>query len=90
MVAILPVNDMPKWRFTIVHDIFLYEKNLKVILNKSGQYQLVHFENSVEFIERIEGVIQNGVQSRGAGNDCLNLNFRQNFPYVYTWFYKYR
>ena len=26
----------------------------------------------------------------GGGNDCLNLNFRQNFPYVYTWFYKYR
>ena len=48
MVAILPIYDMPKWRFTIVIDIFLYEKNLNMILNMSGQYQLVHFENSID------------------------------------------
>ena len=50
MATILPINDMLKWRFTIVIGIFLYEKNLKMILNMLGQYQLVHFENSVEFI----------------------------------------
>ena len=50
MAAILPINDMPKWRFTIVIVILLYKKNLKVILNMSGQYQLEQFENSVEFI----------------------------------------
>ena len=49
MAAILPVNDMPKWRFTI-YGCFLYENALKVILNMSGQYQLLRFENSVEFI----------------------------------------
>ena len=40
MAAILPVNDMPKWRFTI-YGCFLYENALKVILNMSGQYQLL-------------------------------------------------
>ena len=35
----------------------------------------------------LEGAIY---RSGGAGNNCLNLNFRQNFPYVYTGFYKYR
>ena len=50
MATILPINDMPKWRFTIIGFFFLYEKNLKVMLNMSGQYQLMRFENSVEFI----------------------------------------
>ena len=26
----------------------------------------------------------------GGGHVCLNLNFRQIFPSVYTWFYNYR
>ena len=49
MAAILSINDMLHIRCTIVIGIFcIKKKNLKVILNMSGQYQLLYFENSVE------------------------------------------
>ena len=48
MAAILSINDMSDIRRTIVIGIFCIKKKLKVILNMSGQYQLLHFENSVE------------------------------------------
>ena len=50
MAAILSINDMSDIRCTIVIGIFCIKKKkkLKVILNMSGQYQPLYFENSVE------------------------------------------
>ena len=32
-------------------------------------------------LKKLQGVQSSNFQNiRGAGNDCLNLNFRQNFP----------